>query len=855
MKRKIRLAFVFMAFGWSEAALANCTVTTNTVVCNPGESYDPSLHGGKPLADYDTISITTTADNSHGYAQWSDQTRYKDFTINTSGTGADGVRLMNWGPTVTFDNLDVTTTGVSADGINLGRGATDSQVTVNGTTTIKTEDGIGIRSVSSSIDGSTGPHVITLNGKSSITTKGNGSSNGGHAVYAGNNENACGFLNLFACKAVGPGEIYLLGTAQDVHSISSYGNRAHAVFSNGHAYIKAANLDIEVNGDAAHGIVAQRIASMYYQNANDVQMQDYAGSVELTGNVSVNVKGNNAYAFYVNSYSATDGKDQNGKVASIRSYDSASNQMVTDKIYRINGNMMATNSGILDLAMGNQSNFTGKTTVEKNATLNLDIRGTSSVWNMTGDSTVSNLSLTNATLAYNSTGAYSPATLTVKNDFRANNGIVYLNAVLGDDNSAADKLVVEGDTAGQGRIKINNMGGAGAQTVDGIKIIDVQGASNGVFTLNGDYTIQNQQAVVAGAYAYTLHKNGINTPNDGGWYLRSQLKGLPPQVYQAGVPTYEVYPQALLQLSRLATLQQRIGDRRWSDADTEHEPGAVRTGAWGRIEGMRSSIRPGLSDSHTNYSSNTYKAQAGMDGMLYEDVSGGRLIGGLSALYTNGRTATSSIFGDGKINSNGYGMAASLTWYGKQGFYADGQLQAHTFRSDLGSGLARGSLMTGNKAMGYTASVELGQRYDLAPGWTMTPQLQLAYSKVKFDSFTDTFNAEVALDKGESLLGRLGLSLDYAQAWRDGSGKQERLNSYALVNLYNEFMNGTRVRVGGVGVANRNERLWGGIAVGTTYSWADGKYMVYGQGMLNTSLTNFGDSYIVTGMAGFRLAF
>ena len=57
-----------------------------------------------------------------------------------------------------------------------------------------------------------------------------------------------------------------------------------------------------------------------------------------------------------------------------------------------------------------------------------------------------------------------------------------------------------------------NVGGTGAQTVEGIKIVDVGGTSAGTFTLQGDYLFQGEPAVVAGAYAYRLYQNGICTP-------------------------------------------------------------------------------------------------------------------------------------------------------------------------------------------------------------------------------------------------------------------------------------------------------------------------------------------------------
>lgn len=59
----------------------------------------------------------------------------------------------------------------------------------------------------------------------------------------------------------------------------------------------------------------------------------------------------------------------------------------------------------------------------------------------------------------------------------------------------------------------------------------------------------------------------------------------------------------------------------------------------------------------------------------------------------------------------------------------------------------------------------------------------------------------------------------------------------------------------GVKLVNANERLWGGAGLGGKHSWNDHKYSVYGETSVNTSLENFGASFIVKGTTGFRLAF
>ncbi|TIW70662.1 MAG: autotransporter outer membrane beta-barrel domain-containing protein, partial [Mesorhizobium sp.] len=135
--------------------------------------------------------------------------------------------------------------------------------------------------------------------------------------------------------------------------------------------------------------------------------------------------------------------------------------------------------------------------------------------------------------------------------------------------SSTDKLIITGNTSGTANIKVIGLGGGGAQTVDGIKIVDVGGVSAGTFNLQGDYVFQGDQAVVSGAYAYRLYQNGVSTPADGDWYLRSALinpvdpGGPTSPLYSPAVPVYEAYAGVLQSFTQLGTLQQRIGNRSW----------------------------------------------------------------------------------------------------------------------------------------------------------------------------------------------------------------------------------------------------------------------------------------------------
>jgi outer membrane autotransporter protein len=124
---------------------------------------------------------------------------------------------------------------------------------------------------------------------------------------------------------------------------------------------------------------------------------------------------------------------------------------------------------------------------------------------------------------------------------------------------------------------------------------------------------------------------------------------------------------------------------------------------------------------------------------------------------------------------------------------------------------------------------------------------------VDYDTFSDPFNARVALDSGDGLKGRLGVSAEYQNAWADDKGRLQRASLYGIANLYYEFLHGTQVDVSTVHFASANDRLWGGIGAGGSYNWADDKYTLFGEVSVNTSLASFGDSYSLNRSAGFRV--
>ena len=201
-----------------------------------------------------------------------------------------------------------------------------------------------------------------------------------------------------------------------------------------------------------------------------------------------------------------------------------------------------------------------------------------STWDIKADSTVSNLTVDNSTVYISRADGrdVEPTRLTITENYVGNNGVLHLRTELGDDNSATDKVVIDGNTSGTTRVKVTNAGGSGAYTLNGIEIISVEGESNGEFI--------KDSRIFAGAYEYSLTRGNTEATNKN-WYLTNFQATSGGETNSGGSSAPTVAPTPVLRLeagsyvANLAAantlfvmrLNDRAGEMRYIDPVTEQE--------------------------------------------------------------------------------------------------------------------------------------------------------------------------------------------------------------------------------------------------------------------------------------------
>lgn len=477
-------------------------------------------------------------------------------------------------------------------------------------------------------------------------------------------------------------------------------------------------------------------------------------------------------------------------------------------------------------------------------------------------------SMTNAGTIRAGSDADPYKTLTARGQYHSQAGAqVVAVSKLGDDTSPHNMFVIDGDYAGAPTdVRVVNLNGAGAKTDQGIPVIRVTGASTADdFRLVYDYKHSDGTVtVIGGTTVYTFDSVLEGTERVFRLHTLVDTKGNP--VVNPAIPVYEAYPLVLARFNHLNTLQQRVGNRTWLTPAQQAEDASLaasprrdieRAGVWLRAEGSSGTYNQDRSTVDTKFDMDMGRLQLGVDTPLHTWSDGSVLVGGLSGYYGLGKAKIRAGAGDGEINTDAFGFGGGLTWYAQSGLYVDAQAQISWFKSDLEADEIVSSKMQkrNNRGWGYSFGLETGYDIPLNENWTLTPQAQIVYSEVDFDSFTDAHNVRVSLKNADSLEGRLGIAANYENTFTADAGDERRVKLYVIPNVYNEFREKAKLSIADTTFKTGGDRVWGGIGLGGSFDWGDSAYSIYGEIGRRASLEHFDSSRDIYGDIGFRIAF
>ncbi|SFR78510.1 autotransporter family porin [Stenotrophomonas maltophilia] len=384
-------------------------------------------------------------------------------------------------------------------------------------------------------------------------------------------------------------------------------------------------------------------------------------------------------------------------------------------------------------------------------------------WTLSGDSSTGNLTLGSGShILLGAEGQAAYPQLTVNGNYTGNGGTLHFNTVLAGDDAATSRMHVTGDTGGTTHVIVNNIAGAGAQTVTGIPLVQVDGASTGSFVLQG--------RAIGGMYEYFLHRNAPGTA-DGNWYLASTYTGNPcdldpslpecdPQdpVIPDPDPEPVLRPEPGAYLANQAAAEQMFRLRRHDRG----EPGfdRARPGTW--VRGGRDQIQASIAgqvDARTHLN----VLQLGTD--LWRWGEGRGQLGLMLGRGDASTRAVSTLTGygtRGKVKGTSAGVYVGWVQDAQSsaGLYVDGWAQASRFDNEVqGEALDKETY----DAKARSASLEIGYAWAIRTTGASTlylqPQAQLIWTDYDGDSLVEANGTLVEDGRSGGLDSRLGVRL------------------------------------------------------------------------------------------------
>lgn len=801
-----------LAYGGGTINLTNTNIFTDRI-----NSYGLRANGANAVVNFDGGTITTAGPTTSVQALTAGSAvNVRNATINTTSRG-----LAASSGQITAENVIINNTGENASDTMV-----DNDLTTLGSGITAGSSGANVSIKNSQINSTRGNlHGLRVSNSASAVLDNvaiNHSSNGaGLVAYSGG--------------TISGDRVSVNLAGQDGADLSS---GIWMGMGAGDNSVDLSNSQITLTGANSAGLLFQSDAvsnnALSLSNSAVSASEGTAMMVSGTADTNVTTSG----SLLTGSTLLSAGVGNSGTVSNV--------ELTGDNGSVFNGDVVIdrTNTAKNIINLDNNSVWNGATSSLE--TLNVS---NGSAWNVSKSSAVDNLTLDNGTLDMTAPGTgYSEVTV---GNLTSNNGTLDFKTHLGDDASVTDDLIITGDYTGSSKVVVQNAGGTGAPTINGIELIRVDGNVNGTFAQQG--------RIVAGAYDYHLVQDGNK------WVLRDDVvggvggdTGAPVVGDGSGAPigggsgapigsgsgTAPVkgkpitrpetgsYAANLAAANTLFTtsLDDRLGETHYIGADGKKHA----TSLWLRNAGGHTRFSD--SSGQLKTTGNRYVMQLGGDIAQWSSNGADRFHLGVMGGYANAQSNThSNVTGyTSKGQVHGYSTGVYATWLqdnaDKTGAYVDSWMLYNWFDNSVkGDGIAEESY----KSKGITASVEAGYAFKVAEmsersSFYLQPKAQATWMGVKADDHKEHNGTRVVGEGDNNVQTRLGVRAYIKGHNAIDDGKNRTFEPFIEANWvhntesYGSSMNGVSVQQAGarnlgevkVGVdakLNKTVNLWGNI--------------------------------------------
>lgn len=489
---------------------------------------------------------------------------------------------------------------------------------------------------------------------------------------------------------------------------------------------------------------------------NSKQSNNYIKKLSIT-----NVEGENSYGIF-NKDDSIVTVDENAVIKNltantlkqgVHTEDQAETNLVSSAEIAAETALFANGNAKIEVNSSKQGTvkLTGKTMRQDDAVINAVLNNASSYWHLTGDSTLTDLELSNNALLDMGKDSGKFSSLKV-NKLDGDKGKINMDIDASTNTNNSDRLYIAGTHTGNHYITLNNVNADGNNDgAAGTVLVSVKDEQGNFFANDKEGSLYWNK--------YTLDKQDSAT--DGytkDWYLK-KVEFIPSK------PTTSV--DAVDATQRLAfanwveddKLMQRMGDLRHETNNEE--------GIWVRVKGGKYS-GDGFSNRHTMY-------QLGYDDVV-KNTDKLKRYQGVAFSYDDGKNRFNR--GSGKLKAKSIGFYS--TDLRNKGHYLDLALKIYDADSDFTVFDSEGKKITGAfDNTGISLSAEYGRKKYLDEHWSIEPQAQLTLGYLDGARYTTSNGIHVSQSDPNSVLGRIGCNFTYDM--------DERNTVYLKVNWLHQF--------------------------------------------------------------------